>query len=120
MGEVRLINLEIANSIYQELTKKEYRYNQEFTRLRDKLFKDAITYTNVRAEWHLKDKKEKLESDSYRKTVHDILIYSCDNLAMYMANNNMDATWWKRVGEKREVIGDFACYLHLIMALSAR
>jgi hypothetical protein len=37
-----------------------------------------------------------------------------------MADNDEDITWRKMLGDDRKAIGDFACYLHCILAIQAR
>lgn len=36
-----------------------------------------------------------------------------------MKKQGEDASWWEQLGQNRQRIGDFACYIHCILGLKA-
>jgi len=77
------MNLETASQIYTQLSKKELLVDQGYQELWYQLLKSAVYYENIRAEWLLKDQKEKMESDHIRTMAHNAFIDSCNILARY-------------------------------------
>jgi len=88
--------------------------------LRRGLFSSAIRYANIRAEWSLMDKEQRLEADANRSRAHDSFIDSCNIMSRNMLKAGESVTWRALLGDDRKVIGDFACYLHCLLAVKAR
>jgi hypothetical protein len=89
-------------------------------RLRQDLLLYAVRYARMRTEWRLADVKRRQQADSQRRIAHDAFIDGCNILSRNMAKQGRDITWRERLGRDRQVIGDFACYLHCILGLQAR
>ncbi len=84
------------------------------------LFRKAVVYANLRARWQLAAPGERLAMDGERAGAHDAFIEACDLMARAMAAEREDTAWRRELGGDRKEIGDFACYLHLILGLVAR
>ena len=80
----------------------------------------AVRYARIRVDWELADLSRRHELDEYRKRTHDSLIDACDILARTMAHAGMDASWRDKIGHDRRESGDFACFIHCLLGLTAR
>lgn len=80
----------------------------------------AMTYAHLRAQWALAPSDERSEMDVARTAAHNALIDSCNILSRAMTRSGEDSSWRGSLGDDRKVIGDFACHLHCLMAISAR
>ena len=112
------MDMRTAQRIYESLTKEKR--DPDFTALLEQFLKDAVQYAHIRAEWYFKSRKKKIHADQARTAAHNSFISSCNILARYMKNNNLESTWREEIGEDRKVIGDFACYLHCLLGLRSR
>jgi hypothetical protein len=88
--------------------------------LRMQLFRKAVDYANIRVEWQLSDQDGKVLMDPVRTKAHDAFIEICDVMGQAMAGEGEDVAWRDDLGGDRKEIGDFACYVHLILGLVAR
>jgi hypothetical protein len=84
------------------------------------LFKKGVEYAHVRAEWQLLPPDRRLELDMHRTSLHDAFIEACDCMSRAMEEENEERSWRTELGDDRKEIGDFACYIHLILGLVAR
>lgn len=86
----------------------------------------AIIYTNMRAQWELMDREEKMEKDSLRTSRHDSLITNLNMLSRFLKIQGKDISWRDDLGyteddpSLRKTIGDFACYLVFVNAICNR
>ena len=87
---------------------------------RIRLFRSALCYAGIRAQWQLSTPEERLAMNEGRTRAHDAFIEACDVMGRGMANENEDVSWRGKLGDDRKEIGDFACYLNLILGLAAR
>jgi len=83
-------------------------------------FRAAAAYASLRAEWQLEDQAGRAGMNSARTEAHDAFIGACDMLAQAMREEGEDASWRADLGYDRKEIGDFACYVNLILGLAAR
>jgi len=88
--------------------------------LKKDLLKAAVKYARIRTDWSLSDLDDKTIRDNQRKVSHDAVIDSCNILSRNQAQIGEDNSWRELLGNDRKVIGDFACFLHCILGLSAR
>lgn len=88
--------------------------------LRKGLYASAIRYAQCRAEWKLLSVKERVGRDAARTVAHDAFIDACNIMSRNMAKAYEPAEWRARLGNDRKTIGDFACYLHCLLAIEAR
>lgn len=88
--------------------------------LKKSLYKSAVRYAHIRAEWKFKSLEEKRDEDSDRTIAHNAFIADCDILGREMSKAGEDITWRVELWEDRQLIGDFACYIHLFLGLKAR
>ncbi|MFW5871725.1 MAG: hypothetical protein ACOCUT_01325 [bacterium] len=107
-----------SNQIYQEL--KNTCKTELLEELLEDLLEKAIRYANIRSEWSLQTAEECQKLDQIRTSAHNVFIDSCNILARNMDKAGKDISWRAKIGKHRKEIGDFACYLHCILAISAR
>ncbi|OPY13168.1 MAG: hypothetical protein A4E69_01778 [Syntrophus sp. PtaB.Bin138] len=88
--------------------------------LRIRLLRSAVSYAGIRAQWQLSSPEERFAMNEDRTRAHDAFIEACDEMGKGMYNENEDASWRGKLGDDRKEIGDFACYLNLILGLAAR
>lgn len=84
------------------------------------LFRKAADYARMRVDWQLSTPEERLLMDADRTRSHDAFIEACDMMGRCMEDEKEDFSWREDLGTDRKEIGDFACYLHLILGLVAR
>ncbi len=94
--------------------------NSKLIELKNQLFKAAIRYANLRAEWSFMDTEQKAENDFERTAAHNRFIDACNIMARNMRTANEDTSWAEILKNDRKVIGDFACYLLAFMGLQNR
>ena len=88
--------------------------------LRDQLYHAAARYAGLRVDWALADPAERAALDGPRKSAHDAFIDHCNILSRNMAACGESNDWRRELGDDRKTLGDFACWLTLSLALSAR
>jgi hypothetical protein len=84
------------------------------------LINSAIRYSRIRADYYLLSIEEKAELEDERTIAHNAFISSCDILSRNMAKQGEDNSWRAMIGNNRKEIGDFACWMHLVIGLKAR
>jgi hypothetical protein len=84
------------------------------------LFRKAADYARMRVDWQLSTPEERLLMDADRTRSHDAFIEACDMMGRCMEDEKEDFSWREDLGRDCKEIGDFACYLHLILGLVAR
>jgi hypothetical protein len=87
---------------------------------RMQLFRKAADYARIRAEWQISLPAERAAMNDIRTKAHDAFIEACDVMGRSMENENEDTSWRGDLGYERKEIGDFACYINLILGLAAR
>lgn len=115
------ITIEECEIIYKDIVgqindKKDGRAEQLFTEMQ----KCAITYAGIRANWFHLSFSERAAADADRTRKHDLFIKAKDRLAEYMYENKMNIDWDDKLGTQRKRIGDFACYMVFLIAVSER
>ena len=88
--------------------------------LRQGLLNAAVAYARLRTDWRLASADERRDLDQPRRLAHNALISACDILSRNMAQRGEPTQWRATLGHDREVIGDFACYLHCLLGIQAR
>lgn len=84
------------------------------------LIKAAVFYARIRVDWQLADQEKRREIDDLRGRAHTAFIDACNILSRNMGNAGEDNSWRARIGDNRQSIGDFACYLHCLLGIMAR
>ena len=87
---------------------------------RMELFRKAAEYARIRVEWQLSTPEERLTMEERRRLVHNEFIETCEAMCRNMQEVGEDVSWKSELGKDRKEIGDFACYVHLILGLVAR
>lgn len=88
--------------------------------LLEQLVKTAIPYARIRTDWALSDTATRQANNASRTAAHNAVIEACNSLSHSMHQHGKDIAWRTELGDDRKVIGDFACYLHCLLGLSAR
>ncbi len=112
--EEAAVNWEKATGIAFEIGKSK------LAESRTELFHKAAEYARIRVEWQLSPPDERLRMDERRRLVHNEFIETCEAMSRNMQEEGEDVSWKKELGHDRKEIGDFACYIHLILGLVAR
>jgi len=87
---------------------------------RMELFRKAAEYAQIRVEWQLSSPEGRLRMDEKRTLVHNEFIETCEAMSRNMQEEGENVAWKTELGKDRKEIGDFACYIHLILGLVAR
>jgi len=88
--------------------------------LRADMLEAAVRYSRYRAEWALASHEKRVEMDQGRFRAHQVLIDSFNILSRGLARHGEDNSWRGDLGDERRAIGDVACHLHCMLAISAR
>lgn len=88
--------------------------------LRCDFFERAINYAQFRARWPMLSFEQRRELDNLRTAAHNTFIDSCNILSRNMAHTGEDNSWRADLGDDRKVLGDFACFILLILGLRGR
>ena len=94
--------------------------------LYDDLVSEAGKYAAIRASWQQMSRKEKMEKDSLRTSIHDSVIIHFNMLARYLRMQGNKAEWRDRLGYEednkfyRKAIGDFGCYIVFVNSICSR
>lgn len=89
-------------------------------KLENDLLTQVVRYAQIRTDWQLADHDQRREIDSSRTAAHDALIDACNILSRGMSERGKSIEWRAQLGQDWREIGDFACYVHCILGLSAR
>lgn len=84
------------------------------------LYRKALDYAHIRATWALLSTGERLEKDRGRTLAHNAFIDACNILSRNMAKAGEDNAWRALLTDERKTIGDFACWLHALVAIEMR
>ncbi|GMV83609.1 MAG: hypothetical protein AMXMBFR7_47930 [Planctomycetota bacterium] len=96
------------------------RQHPEFSALRRNFYGAAIRYAHIRAEWALLSISDRADRNESRTAAHDAFISYCNALSQYMSKAGWDTEWREKLGQDRKDLGDFACFVHAFLGLSAR
>jgi len=88
--------------------------------LKRSLYQLAIDYATIRSRWSLMNREQRNEIDPQRTIAHNAFIDSVNILSRNMVKQGEDNSWREMLGDDRKMIGDFACYVALFLALEAR
>ncbi len=89
-------------------------------KLKSDLIKSAVRYSRLRVEWRLIDLEGRKNLNQERTFAHNAFIDSCNILSSEMAKVGENNKWRVLLGNERETIGDFACFLNCILGIEAR
>lgn len=89
-------------------------------KFRDELVRLAVRYARLRVDWQLAPPTSRREMDRERTLAHNVLIDACNILSRQMAAAGENNGWRELLGDDRREIGDFACFLHVLLGVAAR
>jgi hypothetical protein len=92
--------------------------NSKLTELKKSLYKAAVHYSTIRAEWEFQSIDDRV--DAARTIVHNRFIDSCNILSREQAKIGEDNSWRGAIGIDRKLIGDWACYLNCFIGIRNR
>lgn len=99
-------------------------YNQisqsHLSDLRTALFKAAVRYAAIRAEWHFMTPQERASVDSSRTIAHNRFIDTCNIFSREQAKAGEDNRWREAIGTDRKMVGDFACWVSCWVGIGSR
>ncbi|MBN2570586.1 MAG: hypothetical protein JXA68_00540 [Ignavibacteriales bacterium] len=108
------MTFELAKRLIDETNKTKLKV------LQDELFKYAIEYSRIRVDWYMMEDAERKEIEDLRTAKHNALIDCCNILSREMIKVGEDASWREMLGNDRKEMGDFACYINLILGIKGR
>jgi hypothetical protein len=88
--------------------------------LRTTLFKAAVRYAHIRAEWHFMTPAERASVDSGRTIAHNRFIDTCNIFSREQAKAGEDNRWREAIGADRKMVGDFACWVSCWLGIGSR
>lgn len=103
-----------AQQAYQQISQSR------LTDLRTALFKAAVRYATIRAEWHFMSIEEKASADPSRTIAHNRFIDTCNIFSREQAKIGEDNRWRETIGMDRKMIGDFACWVSCWVGIGER
>ena len=86
----------------------------------------SVKYAEIRAEWSLMSREQKMDKDPLRTALHNSVIIQVNMLARYLAQIGRSTPWRNLLGNEeedriyRKTIGDFACYFAFVNAICSR
>lgn len=105
---------ELAHRLFDQVGKTS------LNSLKDDLINYAVEYSRIRVEWYLVNENERDEMEYLRRAKHNAFQDSCNILSREIIKVGEDAPMRKVLGNDRIVIGDFACFINLILGIKAR
>ena len=114
-----MLQWEHATELYYQI-QAETVGQPELEELVEQLITASIQYARIRTDWALYDTPTRQANDARRTAAHNAVIEACNLLSHTMRQHGKDTTWRAELGDDRKIIGDFACYIHCLLGLSAR
>ena len=119
------LTLDEMNHIHAQML-EELGEDEIALELYEDLLEQSRKYHYYRSNWVVWSREEKMDNDPARSICHDTLLIKFNVLARYLRQNGKPALWRDTLGDEtvdryvRKRVGDFACYLILIDAISSR
>lgn len=118
---------ETFNAVHEAIIDHSTRHDPTFNELWEDVIVNALSYTQCRVEYGLASPEKRGERNlgQTRTIKHNAFMLSLTVLSRYMKTIGWETDWADTLGlsdadSNRKTIGDFANYLTLIQALSAR
>lgn len=105
---------------------KSIQDDQDASELYKDLVSASVKYAEIRAEWSLMSREQKMDKDPLRTALHNSVIIQINMLARYLAQIGKSSSWRNLLGNEeedrihRKTIGDFACYIAFVNAICSR
>lgn len=109
--------LEIYEGMINGINKCKALDKDEFV---SELIKKAIKYTEIRVNWEIMSREEKIDKDSLRTGYHDSFITSINIISRLLDLEGIDISWRDKLGDDRKRIGDFACFMSYMIGITNR
>jgi hypothetical protein len=100
--------------------------DQDASELYEDLISASVKYAEIRAEWSLMSREQKMDKDPLRTALHNSVIIQVNMLSRYLAQIGRSTSWRNLLGTEeedrmyRKTIGDFACYIAFVNAICSR
>lgn len=115
---------EEAGILYRQIIDNANTEDEDFEELWQDLMEACVRYAQIRGNWQLISREERMETDDNRTACHNSVITRMNALARCMKMKGWDDGWRERLGADerlhRKRIGDFACYLAYVYSVNAR
>lgn len=108
----------LATNLFSEIESTHFA-DDDLVRCREDFVAAAVRYARKRVDWQLADVEGQMEMERSRRAAHETFIDSCNVLARSMSKKGLSSEWRAQLGEDRRELGDFACFVHLILGLRA-
>lgn len=108
------MDLDRATRVFEEIRATQHEA------LRQELIRAAVSYAHYWAEWSLAEPEQKGDINQARTAAHNAFIDACNILNRQMAKTGESTDWREMLGTDRREIGDFACFVSLLIGLAAR
>ena len=134
MGQPDALGFEEAMEIYEKITAQLNMENEDDREMWADYRQAAGNYAAIRAKWPLLSMEDKMETDAARTAAHNRSITALNLLARWYLRTGRDSAWRTQLGDvswqkpgydvaneiHRKKIGDFNCYVALVLGLGAR
>ena len=99
--------------------------NEDANDLLNDFYKSLRDYAQIRGNWLLIDRKERINTDRSRTMCHDSVITNVNMMKRYLDSIGTDTSFMDVFAcederTKRKMIGDFACIVFCLMGIEAR
>lgn len=94
--------------------------NSKLGETRKTLYKAAVHYATIRSEWEFLDREDRMDQDPGRTAAHNRFIDCCNTFVREQSRIGEDNTWYNNINHDRQLIGDWACYLHCFIGIENR
>jgi hypothetical protein len=108
-----------AEAVFNEIV-EAIACNDELLRLHRELCLLAVRYARMRTDWRLADRETGTGMEAARSSAHNAFIDACNIMGRACAKHGHPNEWWRRLGEDRKKVGDFACHIHAQLGILAR
>jgi len=94
--------------------------NSKLGETRKSLYKAAVHYATIRAEWEFLDNEDRMDQDPGRTATHNRFIDCCNTFVREQSRIGVDNTWYSTINHDLQLISDWACYLHCFIGIDNR
>lgn len=94
--------------------------NSKLGETRKSLYKAAVHYATIRAEWEFLDNEDRMDQDSGRTAIHNRFIDCCNKFVREQSSIGENTSWFNTINQDRKLIGDWACYVSCFLGIENR
>jgi len=94
--------------------------NSRLVETRRTLYKAAVNYATIRAEWEFLNVEDCMDQDSGRTATHNRFIDCCNIFVREQSKIGEDNSWFSTINQDRKRIGDWACFVTCFIGIENR